>query len=101
MPDAGQHTQAPKQQAPPNGGGAEQAEKDAKEMSEAFAKELAKGITAAEPAGDPEVMVAFTLGWQMSELYKPGSWRGRDAKPDQVGAVHLPHRGLAGIVGPQ
>jgi hypothetical protein len=83
MSEAGQHTEVPKQQAPPSGGGVEQAEKDAKEMSEAFAKELAKGITAAEPAGDPEVMVAFTLGWQMSELYKPGSWRGQDAKPEE------------------
>jgi hypothetical protein len=91
MPEAGQHTQAPKQQTPPNRGGAEQPEKDAKEMSEAFAKELAKGITAAETAGDPEVMVAFTLGWQMSELYKPGSWRGQDAKPEEdlPGLGHL------------
>ena len=54
MPEAGHHTQAPKQQAPPNGGGAEQPEKEAKEMSEAVAKELAKGVTAAEPAGDPK-----------------------------------------------
>jgi len=91
MPEADQHTQAPKQQAPSSGGGAEQPEQDAKEMSEAFAKELAKGITAAEPAGDPEVMVAFTLGWQMSELYKPGSWRGQDAKPEEdlPGLGHL------------
>ena len=29
------------------------------------------------------MIVAFTLGWQMSELYKPSSWRGQDAKPEE------------------
>ncbi len=90
MPEARQHTQTP-QQPPPSRGAAEQAEKDAKETGEAFFNELTKGITAAEPAGDPEVIVAFTLGWQMSELYKPGTWRSRDAKPedDLPGLGHL------------
>jgi hypothetical protein len=54
----------------------------AQEAGEAIAKEFVKDITAAEPGGDVEVMVTFALGWQMSELYKPGSWRARDAKPE-------------------
>jgi hypothetical protein len=39
-------------------------------------------MSAPESAGDPEVMVAFALGWQMSVLYNPGSWPTKDAQPD-------------------
>lgn len=67
--------------------------KGAQEAGGALAKEFVKDIAAAQPAGDPEVMVAFVLGWQMSELYKPGSWRSRDAKPED----DLP--GLGGLGG--
>jgi hypothetical protein len=61
---------------------ADELAKGAKEAGEALAKELVVGVSAPEPAGDPEVMVAFALGWQMSELYNPGSWPGKDAQPD-------------------
>lgn len=53
----------------------------AREAREALVKELLTSVNAPEPAGDPEVMVAFVLGWQMSELYNPGSWPGKDAQP--------------------
>jgi hypothetical protein len=81
--------EAPKQ--PQNGDISQQIAKGAQEAGEALVKEFAKDITAAEPAGDPEVMVAFALGWQMSELYKPGSWRAEDAEPedDLPGLGHL------------
>lgn len=61
---------------------ADELAKGTKEAGEALAKELVAGVSAPEPAGDPEVMVAFVLGWQMSELYNPGSWPGKDAQPD-------------------
>jgi hypothetical protein len=74
--------QDPPQQPQGNGDISGQIAKGAREAGEALAKEFAKDITAAEPAGDPEVMVAFALGWQMSELYKPGPWREQNAKPE-------------------
>ena len=90
MAEAGQHTQqvAQRQQ---DGDIPQQTAKGTQEAGEALAKQFAKDITAAEPAGDPEVMVAFALGWQMSELYRPGSWRSQDAKPesDLPGLGHL------------
>lgn len=61
---------------------ADELAKGVKEAGEALAKELVAGVSAPEPAGDPEVMVAFVLGWQMSELYNPGPWPGKDAQPD-------------------
>jgi hypothetical protein len=65
--------------------------KGGKEAGEAFANELIKGMTAPDPAGDPEVMGAFALGWQMSELYRPGPWAG-DVEPE----VDLPGLGSLG-----
>lgn len=59
----------------------ENAGQGAREAGEALVKEFAKDITAAEPAGDQEVMIAFALGWQMSELYRPDSGRASDAAP--------------------
>ncbi len=56
--------------------------KGTKEAGEALVKEFAKGVTVAEPTGDPEVMAAFALGWQMSELYKPNSWPAGNAAPE-------------------
>ncbi len=58
-----------------------------------FVREFAKDVTAGEPAPDPEVMAAFALGWQMSELYKPGAWPAHDAEPE----ADLP--GLSGLGG--
>jgi hypothetical protein len=66
--------------------------KGAKEAGEALAKEFAASMSAPEPTGDPEVMAAFVLGWQMSELYNPGPWPGTDAQPD----VDLPGLGELG-----
>jgi hypothetical protein len=90
MAEAGQHAQEVAQQGQ-NGDISRQIAKGAQEAGEALVKEFAKDITAAEPAGDPEVMVAFALGWQMSELYKPGTWRAQSAKPesDLPGLGHL------------
>ena len=65
-----------------NGDISQQIAKGAQEAGEALVKEFAKDIAAPEPAGDPEVMVAFALGWQVSELYKPGSWRRPGAHPE-------------------
>ncbi len=56
--------------------------KGAREAGEALATELVAGVSAPEPAGDPQLMVSFALGWQMSELYNPGRWPGKDAQPD-------------------
>jgi hypothetical protein len=53
-----------------------------KEAGEALTKAFAAGVTAPEPAGDPEVMTAFALGWQMAELYNPGPWPDRDAEQE-------------------
>jgi hypothetical protein len=55
---------------------------DTAEELAAGAKQFVAGATAAEPAGDREVMTAFALGWQMSELYNPGWWPPNDATPE-------------------
>jgi hypothetical protein len=62
--------------------GADEFATGAKEAGEALAKELVAGMSTPEPAGDPELLVAFALGWQMSELYNPGPWPGKDAQPE-------------------
>jgi hypothetical protein len=92
MAGAGQHAQdAQQQQQQQHEDISQQISKGAQEAGEALVKEFAKDITATEPAGDPEVIVAFALGWQISELYKPGSWREQNAKPekDLPGLGHL------------
>ncbi len=75
--------------------------KGGQEAGEAFAKELFKGITAPDPPGDPEVMGAFALGWQMSELYRPDSWRSGDARPEEdlpgLGSLGGKERALLGL----
>ncbi len=78
----GHAQQGAQQQQQQNGDIAKEIAKGAQEAGEALAKELAKNIAAPEPAGDPEVMVAFTLGWQMSELYNPAKHPARDAVPE-------------------
>jgi hypothetical protein len=99
MAAAEQHAQGAEPQR--DGDISGQIAKGAREAGEALAKEFAKDITAAEPAGDPEVMVAFALGWQMSELYRPGSWNARDAKPEDdlpgLGALGGKERAQLGL----
>jgi hypothetical protein len=71
-----------------------------KEAGEAFAKELLRGIAASDPAGDPGVLCAFAIGWQMSELYKPGSWRGDARREDDLpglGSLGGRERALLGL----
>ena len=78
---------------------AQQIAKGAQEGGEALVTEFAKGVGAAESAGDSEVMAAFALGWQMSELYKPGSWPARDAgrEGDLPGLGRLGGKERAGL----
>ncbi len=84
MAGEGQHAQPDQsdeqQQARPHV--TQQIVKGAQEAGDALVTEFAKGVAAKEPAGDSEVMAAFALGWQMSELYKPGSWPAHDAVPE-------------------
>ncbi|MCW3019655.1 MAG: hypothetical protein JWN10_1963 [Solirubrobacterales bacterium] len=90
MAGPGEHTQQVGQRQQ-NGDISQQITKGAREAGEALVKEFAKDITAAEPSGDQEVMVAFALGWQMSELYKPDNRNAPNAKPenDLPGLGHL------------
>lgn len=45
-----------------------------KEAGEALLSSMLATVEAAGPLPDPHVSVAFSLGWQMAELYQPTSW---------------------------
>jgi hypothetical protein len=55
---------------------------DAAVAAKAFASSFVETVANAEPAGDPEVQVAFSLGWHMAELYLSGTWPGQPPKAD-------------------
>lgn len=61
---------------------------DPGEAANVFASSLIDAVTKAEPAGDPEVQLAFRLGWHMADLYLPAhAWPGG---PLQPGEPNLP-----------
>jgi hypothetical protein len=60
---------------------------DAGAAAKAFASLLVEAVAKTELVGDPEVQVAFGLGWHMAELYMPGTWPGH---PPQASEQNLP-----------
>ena len=101
MADATSQRPAPEPDQKPLDDILTQARKGGNEAAEEALAELKKGLTIAELAGDPEVIGAFALGWQMSELYRPDTWDTQDAqhKPGPDGHGDLP--GLSGLGGKQ
>ncbi len=45
-----------------------------KDAGEALLTSMLSTVEAAGPLPDPHVSVAFSLGWQMAELYQPATW---------------------------
>jgi hypothetical protein len=65
------------------------------EGAKALLSSLATVAQEPGPGPDPMVSVAFTLGWQMAELYRPAAWPSSAPKP----GPHLP--GMSELSGAQ
>jgi hypothetical protein len=57
-----------------NGGAHGQQQEDVGTAASAALSTFIQQAVKPEPTGDPEVLVAFSLGWQMAELYLPATW---------------------------
>jgi hypothetical protein len=97
MTETGTPSQPTPTQSDPHGSSTSESPTEA--LSAAF--ETAAAAFRASAAGDQRVMVAFALGWQMAEVYRPDRRRSSEAATDDdlpeiehLGAVELQAMGL-------